>query len=231
MRVADEERRRFARNLHETVVQSLAAVKMTIGKLGRRLREDDNEIKELLAAAVTLTNQALQEVRTITHLMHPPLLDLAGLVPALRAYAEGFAVRSGIAMTVETDQDIPRLDQETETTVFRLVQEALTNVHRHSGSVSAIVRLTFDEGWLRVEIQDFGHGMKVPMNSSGEPSPQCFGVGLAGIRERILQVSGILDISSRAGEGTPLRASLPISFASLHSAGRHGAIERPVLRG
>jgi len=231
MRVADQERRRFARNLHETVAQTLAAVKMAVGKMGRRLPEDNKEIQDELAAALALTNQAIQEVRTFTHLMHPPALGLGGLVPTLRAYAEGFASRSGIATSVETGDNLPNLDQETEITVFRIVQEALTNVHRHSGSPQAVVRLWFEPEFLRVEVQDFGRGMDLRHERDGKPAMQWFGVGLSGIRERVSQAAGTLKIASLPGKGTVLQARLPVSCANLRVPDGSCLMHRSELRG
>lgn len=210
MQSADEERRRLARHLHETVTQTLAAVKMTITKLSRKLSAKEAEVQEMVNAAATLSNQALQEVRTIAHMMHPPLLELAGLVPALRSYVGEFSRRSEIEVAVETSGEFRRFDREIETTVFRIVQEALTNVHRHSGATCAEVRLALEEDRLQVEVQDFGRGMDSPMWSDDEETAQGPGVGLAGIRERVRQVNGEFTIRSKPGKGTLLRASLPV---------------------
>lgn len=208
LHLADEERRRIARNLHETVAQSLAAVKMILGKLNSTVPAEEGEASELILSAKELTAQGLEELRTISHLMHPPLLDLAGLAPVLRSYAEGFSKRSGIGVTVETPEGLDRLDQEMETAIFRIVQEALTNVHRHSQSRRAEVRLTLSGGVLGVEVRDFGRGMK-PANR-GNKCPDAMGVGLAGIRERVRELQGKFEVWSEPGKGVLLRAELPL---------------------
>lgn len=214
IQTSDEERRRIARTLHETVAQSMAALKMTLSKLHKRLREEGNPAQDLAQASHDLSGQALRELRTISHLMHPPLLELAGLAAALQSYADGFSRRSGIDVSLEAEEKLHRLDPETETTLFRIVQEALTNVHRHSESSRAVVRLKFDEKHLHLEIEDFGRGMdlKIPVND--KRSVHDMGVGLAGIRERVRLLDGEFQVVSELGEGTLLRAKLPLKRPS-----------------
>ena len=157
-----------------------------------------------------------KEVRTISHLLHPPLLDEAGLASALRWYIEGFAQRSKIQVVLDLPEDFDRLSQESETTIFRMVQESLTNIHRHSGSKLAKVRISRSDGDVRVEVEDRGKGMtpekQVELASTGTP-----GVGIRGMRERLRQLGGNLEIRSD-GEGTIVVAYLPVTSVSTTAA-------------
>jgi two-component system NarL family sensor kinase len=207
MRDRDESRRRTARNLHETAGQSLAALKMTLGNLREALRESDELARELLRSALELAEGAIREVRTISYLMHPPLLDEAGLPVALRWYAEGFTKRSGIRVTVNVSENFGRLSQETETTIFRIVQEALTNVHRYSGSPTATISLGAAEGQVRVQVRDEGCGFSPPYGPADSSAP--LGVGIPGMRERVAQLNGVFAIESAPGQGTTVHAVLP----------------------
>ena len=141
LRTQDAERRQIARNLHESAGQTLAAMKMTLANLEEALRENKEDVHGHLQAARGLAEDAIREVRVLSYLMHPPMLDEAGLGPTIQWYAKGFSERSGIETTIESGGNIGRLPQQVETTVFRIVQEALTNVHRYSGSRTAIIRL------------------------------------------------------------------------------------------
>jgi two-component system sensor histidine kinase UhpB len=140
--------------------------------------------------------------------MHPPLLDEAGLAPALRWYARGFADRSKLAVTVDIAENFGRLPQEIETTIFRVVQEALTNVHRYSGSATARIRIWRDDRLLHAEVQDEGCGLTIAGVGRGSHAPP--GVGIAGMRERVQQLNGAFDIESVPGKGTTVRATLPV---------------------
>jgi PAS domain S-box-containing protein len=208
LRIRDEDRRNVARELHESAGQSLAALKMTLGRLRHALCDSDKLAAELLQAATELADGAIREVRTISYLMHPPLLDEAGLGPALRWYAEGFSKRSGISVCVDVPDDFGRHSQEIETTVFRIVQEALTNVHRYSGSRTATIRLAREAGQIRVEVCDEGCGL--PPSSLARNSQSQYGVGIAGMRERVKHLHGVFDLESTPGRGTTVRAVLPL---------------------
>lgn len=224
MRARDEERRHMARELHESAGQSLAALKMMLGNLREALPNKNALPNSLLQACVELTNEAVKEVRTISYLMHPPMLDEAGLASALRWYARGFSERSQIQMEVDVPDDFGRESQEIEMTVFRVVQEALTNVHRYSGSKVARISLTRNATEIRAEVQDRGCGLNQLVQSNGHAS----GVGIAGMRERVLQLRGTFEIESIPGKGTSVRVALPI--APLSSAIRHSTsdFERPL---
>ncbi|MGB0035817.1 MAG: PAS domain-containing protein [Candidatus Acidiferrales bacterium] len=210
LNLRDEERRRVARDLHETVVQSLAALQMSLSRLREALPGEKTLAHALEESSTLLAEDAIREVRTMAYLMHPPTLDLAGLDSALRWFAAGFTERSGISVTVEVSEEFGRLSQEIETTIFRIVQEALTNVHRHSGSRTAAIRLTREPGSARFEIQDYGRGMPSPESRAGTHSNASFGVGIAGMRERMKQLDGRLEIRSEPGGGTTILGTLPI---------------------
>jgi len=211
MQLQDEERRRFARELHDSVGQLLAALSMNLS-IARTDIERLTKTAKALSEGEALVQEMSTEVRTITHLLHPPLLDEAGLSTALRWLIDGFAQRSKIKVDLEFPDDLGRFSQEVETSVFRLVQECLTNVHRHSGSPNAKVRVASSDGLLLVEVADRGKGIPsgklIEMNS-----PAMLGVGIRGMQERIRQLGGSLDIIS-GGHGTIVRASLPIARIS-----------------
>jgi signal transduction histidine kinase len=207
----DDERRRIARELHDSVGQLLAALNMNLSAVRgdiERLAQTANA----LADSENLVNEMSTEVRTISHLLHPPLLDEAGLCSALRWYADGFALRSKIKVDLDLPEDFDRLPRESETAIFRVVQECLTNIHRHSGSTLARIRLRQPDRQVLVEIEDQGKGIpaekKEEMSSSGTP-----GVGIRGMRERLRQLGGTLDINSN-GSGTVIVVRLPIADAS-----------------
>ena len=210
LRARDEGNRDTARELHESAGQSLAALKMTLGRLGERLPEKDKKAQDLLKSAINLAEEAVREVRTVTYSMHPPMLDEAGLASALRCYAEGFAKRSGIEVNLDMAKDLGRHAKEIEMTVFRIVQEALTNVHRYSGSRTAKIRLACKSGHILAEVQDEGCGIAPPRVGARWKSPA--GVGIPGMRERVKQLNGVFELESAPGRGTTVRAILPLDF-------------------
>ncbi len=208
MQSQDDERRRIARELHDGLGQYLVASKMSLDLLSMTLSHDSRAIERLADAAKQIET-AISETRTISHLLHPPLLDEVGLESALVWYAEGFAKRSSIAVDVDIAPSIGRLPTDVETALFRVVQECLTNVHRHSASVTASVRLfRAGGGDLTLEVSDQGVGIPAnsPISDSARPAP---GVGLQGIRERVLQLHGKMDLISGEGKGTRVVVTLP----------------------
>lgn len=211
IRARDEERRHMARELHESAGQTLAALKMSLGRLRDALPETDAKSHRLLAAAIGFAEDAVREVRTISYLMHPPMLDEAGLLSAVRWLARGFSDRSGISVDVRIPEDLGRCAQEVELTVFRIVQEALTNIHRYSGSRTASIEIAQRERWIYAEIHDDGCGL--PMLDRSHTKNPTIGVGIAGMRERVLQLKGQFEIESTAGTGTTVRARLPLKNA------------------
>jgi two-component system NarL family sensor kinase len=207
--VRDEEQRRVARDLHETVVQSMAAIKMQLGAFGDLLPNLNGRAQKLMGSVTELADETIRQVRTISHLLHPPLLEEAGLYPALKWFARGFSERSGIMTRVEMDESFGRLPPEAEVAVFRIVQEALTNVHRHSKSADAVIRLWRDGVKARVEIEDHGCGMEM-LKDAGSAEVQ-LGVGTAGMRERMTQLNGTFEIKSVPARGTTVCAVLPVA--------------------
>ena len=209
LHLQDEERRHIARELHDSAGQMLAALSMKLSLLGEGVcgaPDADREIKESLE----LISELSTEIRTISHLLHPPLLDEVGLFSALRLYLEGFAERSKIKAELEIPNDFGRLASDVETTVFRVVQECLTNIHRHSGSAVARVVISRVDHDLRVEVHDEGKGISRDKRWEME-MPGKAGVGIRGMRERIRQLGGSLEISSSVnGKGTIIVARLPV---------------------
>jgi signal transduction histidine kinase len=211
MQLQDDERRRIARELHDSVGQMLAALGMNLAAVGtdiERLTKTANAVNDSAA----LVQELSREVRTISHLLHPPLLDEAGLASALHWYIEGFAERSKIKVDLEVPADFERLGRESETAIFRTVQECLTNIHRHSESPTARIRVIVSDGHVCVEVEDRGRGIppekQFEMASTGTP-----GVGIRGMRERLRQLGGSLDIHSN-GKGTLIMARLPLAVTS-----------------
>lgn len=204
----DEERRRIARQLHETVAQSLAAIRLNLTRIRRLCSNAPPEAAETLDDSTTLVEQAISEIRTISYLLHPPMIDELGLLPTLQWYVRGFAERSGI----ETALDAPEPEQldgmadETKTAVFRIVQEGLTNIQRHSGSTSARISIARKDGRLSLTIADSGHGL--PAELRGEAALLAAGVGIAGIHERVRELGGTMKVDS-TDHGTTLNVTLP----------------------
>jgi signal transduction histidine kinase len=205
----DEEHRRIARELHDSIAQELAAVTMNLGQLQKRIEGPDLITDNLLSDSMALVEHCNREIRTISHLLHPPLLDELGLRRALQDYIEGFAGRSAIATTLDVAEDLDRLPAEIETALFRVVQESLGNIHRHSGTTTAAIRIRRDAGTVRLEISDEGGGLPPGLRQGNKEMSVPVGVGIAGMRERLGQVGGELEIES-SDRGTTLRAIVPL---------------------
>ncbi len=210
LRVQDDERRRIARELHDSLGQYLAAAKIHIDMLAFN-RSPDREA--YVADIQDLLDRAISETRTLSHLLHPPLLDTAGFASAASWYVEGFGKRSGIKVSLSMPENLNRLSEGVETALFRIMQEALTNVHRHSGSNAVDIVLTIEEHVVTLTIRDFGQGIPKEVLDRFTHSGTNVGVGLAGIRERVKELGGILEIESGKG-GTTLKACIPISEQS-----------------
>ena len=211
LELQDEERRRIARELHDSIGQMLAALGMNLS----RVRADIDRLTTTMSTLTDsddLVREMSKEVRTISHLLHPPLLDEAGLSSALSWYTDGFAQRSRIDVDLDCPDDFGRIPREMETAVFRLVQECLTNIHRHSGSPTAKIRLHRSDHEVVIEVEDKGKGIPTEkldrMASAGAP-----GVGITGMKERVRQLGGTLELSSDR-TGTKIIARLPISETS-----------------
>ena len=210
MELQDQERRRIARELHDSIGQCLTAIKINLELLTREAGKAhlSEGAHKALAEVSALADQCSSDTRTISYLLHPPLLDERGLSSAVRWYADGFAARCGIALSLELPDGI-RLPQPVETTLFRIIQECLTNIHRHSGSATASIRLLTRAEEVTLEVRDQGKGMPPTQLKRCNGAAQAVGVGIAGMRERVRQLGGQLEIES-ALHGTAVRAVLPL---------------------
>jgi signal transduction histidine kinase len=203
----DEERRRIATQLHEVVAQNLFGLSVNLDRLQQRPRMSN--LESILAECQMLCEQSLKQIRTLSYLLHPPMLDLAGLASALQAYIAGVARQSDIHIEFQATSDLGRLSPDVETDLFRVVQEGLSNVVRHSGSLSAIVRLEKPTDFVVLQIEDFGRGMPASVIDALSAGRGEIGVGLLGVRERLRQIGGRLEIQS-SHKGTILTASVPL---------------------
>jgi PAS domain S-box-containing protein len=205
----DEERKRIARELHDSVGQLLAAIGMNIDLVQSQSHKLDAKAARAISDNARLVEQVSSEIRTISHLLHPPLLDLAGLSSALRWYVDGFSERSNIKVDLEIPADLGRLPSDMEIAIFRIVQECLTNIHRHSGSATATIRLHWEGDRLIVHVQDRGRGIAIEKQREVIESGRG-GVGFGGMRERLRQLGGTLEIQSE-GTGTLVIATLTVA--------------------
>jgi PAS domain S-box-containing protein len=208
LQIQDEERRRIARELHDSVGQMLAAVSMNMAHVTHEARSLSPDARKALEDNAGLLEQLSSEIRTISHLLHPPLLDEVGLQSALQWYIHGFSERSKIKVDLELPDDFGRLPRNLEITLFRVVQECLTNIHRHSESSTAAIRVARSENEVRLEVRDAGKGIPAEAQTSLS-SGKLSGVGLRGMHERLRQMGGQLDVQSN-GNGTLVLATLPI---------------------
>ena len=204
LHVQDEERRRLARELHDTTAQNLVAALLNLDRFRQKAGGFDATAEAIADEARAFLDQSLQEIRTFSYLLHPPLLEELGLASALRWYIRGFETRSGITVSLDVEEVAAQLPPAVAGALFRVVQEALTNVHRHSGSATAVVRLAQRSRRIVLKIADQGRGMGSP---SGEYPP--LGVGISGMRARLHQLGGTLDVCSTA-QGTAVTATLPV---------------------
>ena len=199
LRLQDEERRRIARELHDTTAQNLLVISLNAARLRDPHRNGGNSVPRLAAEILDLAEQSIQEIRTLSYLLHPPLLDDIGLESALRWLAKGFGERSGIVVESHIDDIGTILSQEIATTLFRVAQEALSNVHRHSGSTWARLSLGLRGNAVELGIADRGRG--IPGGPSGEEEARAAGVGISGMRVRVEQLGGRLELRAQLGQG------------------------------
>jgi PAS domain S-box-containing protein len=232
----EEERRRIARELHDSSGQIVAALQMTLVPLEAEIRKKQPELSAPVKESLNLVDQLSKELRTVSYLLHPPLLDEAGLPSAIRWYVEGFSERSKIPVDLEITPDFGRLSHELEMTVFRIIQECLTNIHRHANGQAAMVRILRSGDEILVEVQDNGKGFGG--RSEGQDSSKTVreGVGIRGMRERVKQMGGTFEIRS-SDSGTFVSAYFPIQRleendpASVHDATKVILSERSNLPG
>ena len=206
--IQDQERRRIARELHDSLGQYLAGLKIAIEMLSVSPQSEKNAA--LLAECTDILEKSIIETRTLSHLLHPPLLDEAGFASAASWFVSGFSERSGIPVSLDLPPDLPRLSEAVEIAFFRVLQESLTNVHRHSRAPSAEIKVETDAEQVTIEIRDHGRGMPARILNQIEDGTR-LGVGLAGMRERIHELGGEFEVKSDEN-GTAIRASVPLSL-------------------
>ena len=211
LRSQDEERRRIARDLHDSTGQDLVALATMLGQLRASIPSRDQKSRKLLSECKVLADQCIREVRTLSYILHPPVLDDAGLVDAIRDYVKGFAKRSGIQVKLELSSLLGRLARDVELALFRVVQESLTNIHRHSGSHQAKIRIDRNSD-LTLEISDFGQDPSTGAPDVREQPPLGAGVGIHSMQERVKLIGGRLDVDI-AGHGTTVRVTMPLGVA------------------
>jgi PAS domain S-box-containing protein len=219
LQLQDEERRRLGRELHDSLAQSVLAVNLNLAQAAQSSDSLSERAKHALAEARHLLQGMSREIRTLSYLLHPPLLDELGLVSAIKEYAEGFSDRSGVKMELHLQTGFGRLPQEAETALFRIVQESLTNIQRHSGSPTATIRLRGDSTCVSLDVSDRGCGMASNAMERGNGSGSRLGVGILGMRERMTQLGGKLEIDS-SPSGTTVRVSVPLR-PEVSNAGSH----------
>jgi PAS domain S-box-containing protein len=218
-RLQDDERRRIARELHDGTAQNLFAISINLAKLDQLDETQKEEMHKLIAECVSLGDESLQEIRTLSYLLHPPLLDQAGLVSALQWYAQGFSKRSGIYVDVFAEP-IDRLPADFELALFRIVQESLTNVRRHSGSETASIRLENRSDEIFLEIRDKGRGLAASKNGNDSTTSEELiemGVGIPGMQQRLRQLGGRLEIDTN-NDGTTITAVVPMANGAKYAA-------------
>jgi PAS domain S-box-containing protein len=222
MATQDEERRRIARDLHDSAGQNLSVLAMTLARIEDEAKRDPAQLSQTVKDARELIEALSQEIRTTSYLLHPPMLDEFGLSSALGLYLEGLQQRSGLSIELDIPADFGRLAPEVELAIFRLVQECLTNIHRHSGSKTAVIRIIREPDKIYAEVQDQGKGMSPERFAEVQSQGAGVGVGIRGMRERVRQAHGKLTVDSNA-LGTTITAIFP---ATKPAAKGLGAISR-----
>lgn len=219
LQLQDEERRRIARDLHDSLAQHLLAANLNLAQLGKLSPSARAKRSALISETRKIVSDCARQIRSLSYLLHPPLLDELGLASAIEEYALGFSRRTGIRVDLYLQSRAGRLSQETETALFRILQESLGNIQKHSASETAAIRLSSDSRQIALEISDRGKGIPRSDLNHYSAQPQKLGVGILGMRERMRQLGGQLEITSN-GEGTTVRAILPLVSEVLH-AGAH----------
>ena len=224
LQVQDEERRKIARDLHDGIGQTFAALKMELTQMAR----SDSHPK-ILANAIELVDEGLNQSRTISYLLHPPMLDEVGFSAAAKWLVDGFSQRSKIAVTLDVPDDL-KLPKELELTLFRVLQEGLTNVHRHSGSDKAEVVVAATSRSVIITLADYGKGIPAQVLENFKTTKSPAGVGLAGIRGRVADIDGTLELEC-PGQGTVLRVTIPYARVSQSSQSTRSTSSGPPLEG
>src|SRR5258707_805630 len=211
LQLQDEERRHIARDLHDITGQKLALQSMGLSALQTKQASHlDAEAQQTLRESLVLNQEIATEIRTLSYLLHPPLLDELGLSSAARWYATGFTKRTGIPIDIEVPQAMERLSPDAEVAIFRVLQESLTNVHRYANTPKARLRISTTADEIKVEIEDYGKGLQAARAKFTQESVARLGVGIQGMTERIRQLGGRLEITSGAKRGTLVIATIPL---------------------
>jgi signal transduction histidine kinase len=208
LKVQDEERRKLSRDLHDSTGQTLAALKIAVSFLQLSIKDDPSKMA-LVSDVADLADRAIEELRTMAYLLHPPLLDEVGFACAAEWYIEGFAKRSGVNVSMEIATHHERMPRSMETALFRVLQESLTNVHRHSKAAHVTVCFRHQFEKVILEIRDDGCGIEGERLVRLRETSAETGVGLAGMRERMNELNGTLEMESE-GRGTTIRAVVPL---------------------
>ena len=209
LRLQDEERRRIARDLHDVTAQNIFAITMNLARLRKILPTFTGRAEELVAETILLGEESLQEIRTVSYVLHPPTLRGEGLVSALRSYIEGFVRRTGIRVTLEAEPEKVELPAEVQTALFRIVQESLANIIRHSGSKTARIQLSRRSDGVLLQVKDEGVGIPSELLDETSGQIRSLGVGIPGMRTRLRQLGGKLRIESDVN-GTTVTATVPL---------------------
>jgi PAS domain S-box-containing protein len=204
LRAQDTERRQIARDLHDSTGQDLVALATNLGQLRGKIPSNNRKARKLVAQAEALTERTIAEVRTLSYLLHPPMLEEGGLEDAIRQCVQGFSSRSGIAVKLEMSRGFGRIAADLELALFRVVQESLTNIHRHSGSSEVTIRIQRSPAKVTLEVSDKGSGISTRQEARGTP---LFGVGIPSMQVRMKQIGGMLEIES-CDQGTTIRATV-----------------------
>ena len=210
LKLQDEERRHIARELHDVTAQNLSAITLNLARIETLLTNADARPRQVIADSVKLAEECLREIRTLSYVLHPPMLDEYGLPRALEWFLEGFTKRSGIRVVLDAPPAIGRLPDDTEMALFRIVQASLSNIRRHADCHNASICLTRNDGWVTLQIQDDGHGFREPLATGTASTLTQLGVGITGMKERLRQLGGRLDIESTP-TGTTVRAVVPVT--------------------
>ena len=209
LQLQDEERRKIARDLHDSTGQDLVALALTLRQLHASLPPSSRKLRKLVSGCQAVADQCIREVRTVSYLLHPPMLDEAGLEDAIRHYVDGFAKRSGIQVELEVSPRFGRISQNVELNLFRVVQESLINIQRHSGSRKALIRLDRNSEKVTLEVRDKGRGIPGSERKQTGAFPFEVGVGIPSMHERVKQIGGLLEIDSNI-HGTAVRVTIPV---------------------
>lgn len=209
LRTQDEERRRIGRDLHDSLGQYLAVLKMKLDSVAALIGQEQDEMAREFGQCIRLMEDSIREVRTVSYLLYPPMLEEMGLKSAIPWYLDGFSIRSGIKTTFEVQKEFSRLPRASELALFRVLQEGLTNVHRHSGSPTAHVRLLVEDGMAVLEIEDNGKGIRPELlEEFCQEWMGGLGIGVRGMNERMRQLGGRLELASN-DKGTTVTAKVP----------------------